>query len=717
MDAIKKNPSWSPAAIAKLASSGLSVEDAEQLGMTFLHSTSVVSLHEWFKPFDSIHIPYTDPHTGSGFIDLIDRPPFYRLRYLLPPQSLGFGQKDKRQRYTNEPGCNVHAYFPQFPGIDWPAVAGDTGQPLVITEGELKAAKACKEGFLAIGLGGVDSFSSQKRGVELLPELERIRWSKRRTFVVYDSDSADNPEVKRAVIRIAKTLAKRGAIVFEVQLQPGPEGQKVGLDDYLVAAGGDAFQSLLGDHGDEKTQRSVLVNNDPLFKLNDEVVYIREKGFFIHQKTHVVMKRETFSTTYANLPKCREPAENKQGFISVPATKAWVEWPNRTDAGRVVYEPQKYGVPFSRMTTHDDPSLSTWNVWPGWGVVPDDDDVDDEELMKFHSVVDHVFKGAEPGAKEWFLQWLAYPLQYPGTKLFTAVIIHGQGQGTGKTLLGDTMKRIYGENYTMIGNRELKSSFNGWAARKQFILGDEITGSDRREFSEELKRMITSQVIRVNEKNIPEYELNDVANYLFTSNHANAFSISDRDRRYFVHEVTSEPLDEDFFMPYYIWLDSGGAAAIFRYLLDLDVSEFNPKKPAPMTAAKRQMIEFSRSDLEAWALALRDDPESVLNDPRLMGIMKGDLFSPAQLLRAYDPEEKTKVKARGLGLALNGIIPKVHNGDQIRGPVGKTYYYAVRNADLWATATLEEIKAHLNDPRQTVVGNVTAVRSRKRRSS
>lgn len=707
---------WSAPAVAKLESSGLSVEDAEQLGMSFLRSTVVVTLHTCFKPYDAIHIPYTNPHTGKGFHDLIDRPPFYRLRYMLPPQpKSSFGEKKKPLRYMNEPGFDVHAYFPQFAEIDWPAVIEDPSTPLVITEGELKAAKGCKEGFITIGLGGVDSFSSVNRGIELLPELERIRWSKRRTFVVYDSDSESNPDVKRAVMRIAKTLARRGAILFEVTLPAGPNGEKVGLDDYLVAMGADAFQGLLGDNGDEKTQRSVLVNNDPLFKLNDEVVYIRDKGFFVNQVTHEVMKRETFNTTYANLPKCREPVD--KGFISVPATKAWVEWPNRLDAGRVVYEPQPPGRSFDRLTPHENPSLSTWNIWTGWGVEPDDDDVEDEELAKFHFVIDHVFGGAEPGTKEWFLQWLAYPLQYPGTKLFTAVIIHGQGQGTGKTLLGDTMKRIYGANYTMIGNRELKSSFNGWAARKQFILGDEITGSDRREFSEELKRMITSQVIRVNEKNIPEYELNDVANYLFTSNHANAFSISDKDRRYFIHEVTSSPLNEDFFMPYYMWLDTGGAAAIFRYLLDLDVSEFNPKKPAPMTAAKRQMIEFSRSDLEAWALALRDDPESVLNDPRLMGIMKGDLFSPAQLLRAYDPEEKTKVKARGLGLALNGIIPKVHNGDQIRGPVGKTYYYAVRNADLWATATLEEIKAHLNDPRQTVVGNVTAVRSRKRRSS
>jgi hypothetical protein len=67
---------------------------------------------------------------------------------------------------------------------------------------------------------------------------------------VFDADAAANPNVGSAEWHVAETLTGKGAVVKVVRLaagEPGPDGTaaKVGLDDYLVAHGPDAFRKLL----------------------------------------------------------------------------------------------------------------------------------------------------------------------------------------------------------------------------------------------------------------------------------------------------------------------------------------------------------------------------------------------------------------------------------------------------------------------------------------
>ena len=51
------------------------------------------------------------------------------------------------------------------------------------------------------------------------------------------------------------------------------------------------------------------------------------------------------------------------------------------------------------------------------------------------------------------LNWLAYPLQHPGAKMATALVIHGP-QGTGKNLFFEAYARIFGEYAAVIGQAQ-----------------------------------------------------------------------------------------------------------------------------------------------------------------------------------------------------------------------------------------------------------------------
>lgn len=143
-------------------------------------------------------------------------------------------------KYESPVGAALAAYFPV--GVRESLKSKD--QPAIITEGEFKAICSAQHGFPAISIPGVDCWH-RKKSSALLPDLERVEWKGRRAFIVFDSDGATNPNVADNVKLLAAALQKRGADVKVVWLPPGPDGAKVGLDDYLVANGPSAFAELL----------------------------------------------------------------------------------------------------------------------------------------------------------------------------------------------------------------------------------------------------------------------------------------------------------------------------------------------------------------------------------------------------------------------------------------------------------------------------------------
>ncbi len=244
----KKSPSEAKPTqlgLAKLKSSGINVKDPKALGLSFLSGAQTQKLHNSFKPLCALKIEYFD-HTGKPLIDWPKSKPFYRLRYLELPTGFDAMTDKKPVRYVQEPNTAPVAYFPQC--IEWEEYIKDPNKPLILTEGELKALKASQEGFPTIGLGGVYNWRAHKLGLMWLPSLEPVIWAKRNVYICYDSDYKTNIMVCSALQELAEELQHRGAFVHVVSLPEVAGLEKVGLDDFLVQAGGSTqaqFSQLL----------------------------------------------------------------------------------------------------------------------------------------------------------------------------------------------------------------------------------------------------------------------------------------------------------------------------------------------------------------------------------------------------------------------------------------------------------------------------------------
>ena len=153
--------------------------------------------------------------------------------------------KGKSIKYESPRGIPNRVYIPH----GTVAAIPDPTVQLLLTEGEKKSLKADQEGFPCLGLVGVHGWK-EKGHERLIADLEVIEWKGRPVKIVFDSDAAEKENVADAECRLAAQLQNRGAIVKVVRLPCGPDGEKVGLDDYLVANGAPAFHQLLNDATD-----------------------------------------------------------------------------------------------------------------------------------------------------------------------------------------------------------------------------------------------------------------------------------------------------------------------------------------------------------------------------------------------------------------------------------------------------------------------------------
>lgn len=202
----------------------------------------------------------------------------------------------------------------------------------------------------------------------------------------------------------------------------------------------------------------------------------------------------------------------------------------------------------------------------------------------------------------WLLQWFAYPLQHLGTKLRTAVVMHGD-EGAGKNFLFDLVASIYGKYGCLVGQDELEDRFNDWRSCKLFVVGDEV--SSRQELvhnKNRLKALITSQSVQINPKNLPRREESNHMNVGFLSNELTPLALDNSDRRYLVI-YTPRAKQFEFYRALGKWRDNGGAEAFYAFLLEYPLDDFDPFAPAPQTAAKRDLIDINRKSPELFWLA------------------------------------------------------------------------------------------------------------------
>ena len=245
---------------------------------------------------------------------------------------------------------------------------------------------------------------------------------------------------------------------------------------------------------------------------------------------------------------------------------------------------------------------------PTWGEGP----FDMKQVAKFTEFLEYLIPvGFE---REYFYDWLAAKVQDMGFR-GAAVVMVAQKHGIGRSTLGDMIGTLLGE--VNVRNEPFEKlvgevQYNDWL-EAPFIVSDETLntgGLNSYKTYEKLKEIIDPRpkMVTINPKYGKQRRSMVHSSFLFLSNHSNALSLPEDDRRMFVISNPHVANTPEYFKKLNAWLEtlngSGRpewATHIYRWLLARTVDMDALLAPPVPTEGKRAMVEESRSGIDTVA--------------------------------------------------------------------------------------------------------------------
>lgn len=314
----------------------------------------------------------------------------------------------------------------------------------------------------------------------------------------------------------------------------------------------------------------------------------------------------------------------------------------------------------------------------------------------------------------WLLSWIALPLQQPGAKMASAILMHSDVHGSGKSLFWEAViKPLYGDYGATLGQHQLESQYTDWRSQKLFALFEEVLGRDSKySHTGTLKHMITGATHRVEKKFISGWEEANHMNAVFLSNEIQPFPIEPADRRMMVIWPQTK-LPDDLRDQVLAEIHGGGIEAFYGFLLrrkllwfssddaKAEALPFGTHTEPPVTPEKKRLIDFGRPPWDTFVLEWAGDELDV----PYQTCLTGDLFIAYRRWCERRRESCLSQTKFSTLLAAKfrkraGIRYRLTNGQE-----GKGAFFIVQDAptgegaeaqDLWLGKQVSAFRAALN---------------------
>lgn len=280
------------------------------------------------------------------------------------------------------------------------------------------------------------------------------------------------------------------------------------------------------------------------------------------------------------------------------------------------------------------------------------------------------------------LDWMAYTVQHPEKKINWAIFLGGS-QGIGKDTLFEPLIRAVGEHNTSIIKAEnINGAFTDWLERKLIIV-EEMAAFGKREMVNDIKPLLSAppNKVRVNQKFERAYDVPNIGNFVFFSNQRDALPIDPEERRYFICWSMAEKRPPEYYTELHAWIEAN-SGAVFDWLMDRDVSNFQAQGRAPETEAKAAMVKDTRSPLEQH-IAARIKEEALPFDRDIVTIEQVITALPSHIRNASDVKVANALKVCG--------AVKLQKQAQLPDRGGRPAVWVLRRAELYKEMTPSQL--------------------------
>jgi len=363
---------------------------------------------------------------------------------------------------------------------------------------------------------------------------------------------------------------------------------------------------------------------DTIFPLLPKLFsFIHETNFFIvniSEDTWTYKNHNSiqFSTYYFNEEGEKEKYDIKTLYKDFPNI-----FPNYS---KIVFKPMDY-----KLRKHE------FNLWKGFKCKK----VDLVDLDKIQPLLNHLLEVWSNDNEDYFkyiLTWLRHILITPYNKTRIGLVIKGD-QGSGKGVICEFLKNhIYGRinSCSTTGIDKITQKHNGIVQGKIFINVNELSACNDKYNAvfDRLKPLITDDTTLVELKGLESYEIENHANYLFTTNHDFTIKLEKNDRRYACFECNDKYMkDKDYFNNLISTLNQETANHFYTYLLTYDTGI--DLRDIPLTELRSNMIDRSLNSAEYYLDCLFDEDRPDLREIELQKTKKGETYIKKETLFKY----------------------------------------------------------------------------------
>lgn len=350
----------------------------------------------------------------------------------------------------------------------------------------------------------------------------------------------------------------------------------------------------------------------------------------------------------------------------VPVTTLWL-----SDPRRVTVETRTYRAGKGAFTEAPD-GKRAFNTWR------------QEPLIE----VDGYEDKAEPFIKhvEWlfgehaslFLMWLAHIEQRPGVLPHTAWLHIATKTGLGRNWISSVLSRVWKGN--VAANLDLvpllEASYNGVLSGRVLAVVDEVRegGNKQHRHAQKLKQLITEETRLINPKYGRQTREWNSCRFLVFSNHTNALTLDDTDRRFNVVKTEDGPRDGTYYVNLYKLLeDREFLNAVRMFLAKLDISKFNAGERSFASSARDGVIALTKSDVrERVEEIVKYWPGDVILAPALRELLEE---TAAEFGAKGQPTQQVKYALEETGV--------VRYKWKVRTKKGSMAAYILKNKEHW----------------------------------
>jgi hypothetical protein len=181
-----------------------------------------------------------------------------------------------------------------------------------------------------------------------------------------------------------------------------------------------------------------------------------------------------------------------------------------------------------------------------------DDKINMDKIRPFLDLINELLDNEQTSISA-LLNWISWVRQRPTIKTNKAVVLYSEFQGVGKNTIVELFRKVIGYDTKKEKIEDLVSRFNYDIVHKLIINVDEV--DLRPSLSNDIKNMITRSTIKAEKKFGDGHDLNDFANYIYTTNNQKSFYIEPTDRRFYAFECKNNIMTEEKSLELYTLLN------------------------------------------------------------------------------------------------------------------------------------------------------------------